>query len=123
MGLTWRDLLSSAAVVLIVFAWTGLQLHAGLPLLSTAWAVSIVELGLSATCAVMAAGDLHTRPQPRSGVIMRKATTLLGSIALVAGLAGLIGDSGHALEVLVMAMIMLWLAGTCWHVMSIGAEQ
>jgi len=123
MGLTWRDLLSSAAVVLIVFAWTGLQLHAGLPLLSTAWAVSIVELGLSAACAVMAAGDLHTRPQPRSGVIMRKATTLLGSIALVAGLAGLIGDSGHALEVLVMAMIMLWLAGTCWHVMSIGAEQ
>ena len=123
MGLTWRDLVSSATMVLIVLAWAGLKLHQGLPLLSSAWAVSIVELGLSTGCALTAAGDLHTRPQPRAGVLIRKATTLLGSIALVAGLAGLIGDSAHALEVLVMAMIMLWLAGTCWHVMSIGSQQ
>jgi hypothetical protein len=62
-----------------------------------------VALVLGAICAVSAAGDLHTRPQPLQGVIFRKVTTVLGAIALLAGLAGLIADSGKALEILVVA--------------------
>jgi len=91
-------------------------------LLSSAWAASAVELVLGSVCAVSAAGDLHTRPQPLQGVIFRKVTTVLGSIALLAGLAGLIADSVKALEILVVFTIFLWLTATIWHVLTIGSE-
>ena len=122
MGLTWRDLVSSATAVLMVLAYLTLKYATGVPLPSGAWAVSAVELVLASICAVSAAGDLHTRPQPRQGVIFRKITTVLGAIALLAGLAGLIADSGQAVEVLVVATGFLWLTGTIWHVLSIGSE-
>jgi hypothetical protein len=43
-------------------------------------------------------------------------------IALVAGLTGLIANSGHAVEVVVVATTFLWLTGTIWHVLAIGSE-
>jgi hypothetical protein len=92
-------------------------------LLTSAWATSCVELVLGAACAVTAAADLHTRPQPRAGRIVRRVTTVLGAIALVAGLAGLLANSGHAVEILVVTTVFLWLTATMWHVLSIGSEQ
>ena len=122
MGLTWRDLVSSAAVVLMVLAYTAFKIGTDLLLLSSAWITSAVELVLGCVCAVSAAGDLHTRPQPPPGVIFRKVTTVLGAIALLAGLAGLIADSGRALEILVVFTGFLWLTATIWHVLTIGSE-
>ena len=66
--------------------------------------------------------SLHTRPQPREGVIFRKVTTVLGTIALLAGLIALIANSGRALEILVVITTFLWLTGTIWHVLTIGSE-
>jgi hypothetical protein len=123
VGLTWRDLVSSAAIVAMVLAYTAFKIGTDLLLLSSAWTASAVELALGAICAVSAAGDLHTRPQPLQGVIFRKVTTVLGAIALLAGLAGLIGDSGKALEILVVATGFLWLTATIWHVLTIGSER
>ena len=122
MGLTWRDLVSSAAVVTMMMAFVAFRFGTDLPLLSSAWTASVVELALGCICAVSAAGDLHTRPQPREGVIFRKVTTVLGTIALLAGLIALIADSGHALEILVVVTGFLWLTATIWHVLTIGAE-
>jgi hypothetical protein len=122
MGLTWRDLASSAALVAMIFAYVGLEFRSGLPLLNSAWAASAVELVLGSVCAVAAAADLHTRPQPRAGRIVRRTTTALGSIALIAGLAGLAGNSAHAVEIVVVATTFLWLTATVWHVFSIGSE-
>ena len=122
MGLTWRDLVSSAAVVTMMLAFMAFKLGTDLPLLSSAWTASAVALVLGGICAVSAAGDLHTRPQPREGVIFRKVTTVLGTIALLAGLIALIGDSGRALEILVVITGFLWLTGTIWHVLTIGSE-
>jgi hypothetical protein len=122
MGLTWRDLVSSVTAVAMVFAYVSLKYATGLPLLSSAWGISAVELVLAAICAVAAAADLHTRPQPREGVIFRRITTVLGAIALLAGLAGLIADSGQAVEILVVATGFLWLTGTIWHVLTIGSQ-
>jgi hypothetical protein len=122
VGLTWRDLVSSAAIVAMVLAYTAFKTGTDLRLLSSAWTASAVELVLGAICAVSAAGDLHTRPQPLQGVIFRKVTTVLGAIALLAGLAGLIADSGKALEILVVAMGFLWLTATIWHVLTIGSD-
>jgi hypothetical protein len=122
VGLTWRDLVSSAAVVVMLLAYTAFKIGTDLLLLSSAWIASAVELVLGAICAVSAAGDLHTRPQPLQGVIFRKVTTVLGAIALLAGLTGLIADSGKALEILVVAMGFLWLTATIWHVLTMGSE-
>jgi len=87
MGLTWRDLVSSIAVLLMVLAYASFVSAPSLGLLSSAWAASAVELVLGSICAVSAASDLHARPQPRQGVIFRKITTVLGTIAVLAGLA------------------------------------
>jgi hypothetical protein len=122
VGLTWRDLVSGATILVMILVYVWFQ-YAGNPvLLSSAWIASLAELVLGSICAVAAAGDLHVRPQPRPGQIFRRVTTVLGTIAFLAGLAGLIADSGHAVEVLVVAMAFLWLTGTIWHVLSIGSQ-
>jgi hypothetical protein len=122
VGLTWRDLVSSATIVTMIVAFMAFRTGADLPLLSSAWTASVVEIVLGGICAVSAAGDLHTRPQPREGVIFRKVTTVLGTIALLAGLIALIANSGRALEILVVITAFLWLTGTIWHVLTIGSE-
>jgi hypothetical protein len=123
MGLTWRDLVSSAAVLAIVLVYWAFMFRAPVVLLSSAWTASAVELVLAAICAVFAAADLHTRQLPWHGVIFRRVTTVLGTIAFLAGLAGLVANSARAVEVLVVAMGFLWFTGTSWHVMTIGSEQ
>ena len=116
MGLTWRDLMSSIIAVVMVMLYASLMYRTTLPLLSSVWATSAAELVLGAVCAVTAAGDLHTRPLPRYGVIFRRITTVLGTIALLAGLAGLITDSAHAVEILVVITVFLWLTAFIWHI-------
>jgi hypothetical protein len=122
MGLTWRDIVSSVAISLLVQAYVSFAFGSSLVLISTAWATSAVCLVLGAICAVFAAADLHTQPQPQPGRVARRITTVLGAIALVAGLAGLAGNP-EALKILVVAMGFLWLTGTIWHVYTIGSEQ
>jgi len=122
VGLTWRDIASSAIVVAMVIGFVSFEFGTNLVLFSTAWAASAVELILGAACAVIAAADLHTRPQALQGRIFRRVTTVLGTIALLTGLLGLAGNSGQALETMVVATIFLWLTATIWHVLSIGEE-
>ena len=123
VGLTWRDIASSAIVAAMVMGFASFEFGTRLVLFSTAWAASAVELVLGAACAVIAAADLHTRPQALQGRIFRRVTTVLGSIALLTGLIGLAGNSGQALETMVVATIFLWLTATIWHVLSIGEES
>jgi hypothetical protein len=122
MGLTWRDLVSSVTCVMMVFAYAAFEVRAGVPLLSGARATSAVELALACVCGVSAAGDLQARPLPWPGAIFREVTTVLGVTALAAGLVGLAGDSGHAVEVLVVATAGLCVTGIIWHVLTIGSD-
>jgi hypothetical protein len=122
VGLTWRDIASSALVAAMVMGFASFEFGTSLVLFSTAWAASAVELVLGAACAVIAAADLHTRPQDLQGRIFRRVTTVFGTIALLTGLIGLAGNSGQALETMVVATIFLWLTATIWHVLSIGEE-
>jgi hypothetical protein len=123
MGLTWRDAVSSLAIVVIVLTYVAFLAGTSLLLISSAWATSAVVLVLGIGSAVFAAGDLYTRPQPRTGEVFRRIVTVLGTIAVIAGLLGLITGSAHALEVLVMVTITMLAAATIWHVLTIGSEQ
>jgi hypothetical protein len=118
MRLTWRDLVSSVTAVAMVFAYVSMLYRAGPSVLYHVWAASAVELILGSVCAVTAAVDLHTRALPRAGVIFRRITTVLGVIALVAGLAGLVTNSAHAVEILVVTVVFLWLTAFIWHVVQ-----
>jgi hypothetical protein len=123
MGPTWRDLVSTIAMIAIVFVYAGNRSGGGLPLVSDIRAASAVALILAAVCAWAAAWDLHTRPQQGWGVVIRRFTTVTGAIALVAGLTGLLAGTGHALEFLVVAVLLLWLAATCWHLIHLGGDE
>jgi hypothetical protein len=123
MGLTWRDAVSSLAILVIVIAYAAYLGGTTLLLISSAWAMSAVVLVLGIGCAVVAASDLYTRPQPRLGEVFRRITTVLGTIAVIAGLIGLITSSAHALEILVVVTITLLGTATFWHVLTIGSEQ
>jgi hypothetical protein len=123
MGLTWRDMVSSGAITVIVIAYVAYLEGTSLVLISSTWAISAVVLLLGIGCAVLAGGDLYTRPQPGLGAVFRRIATGLGTIAVVAGLAGLATGSAHALEILVVVTI-AWLAtATFWHVLTIGSER
>ncbi len=123
MGLTWRDAVSSLAILVIIFAYVAYLQGASLSLISSTWATTAVALVLGIGCAVSAAGDLYTRPQPRWGEALRRVVTVIGTIALSAGVIGLITGSAHALEILVVATMAFWGTATFWHVLTIGSEQ
>ncbi|MGD0924275.1 MAG: hypothetical protein ACLPN6_29285 [Streptosporangiaceae bacterium] len=123
MGLTWRDAVSSCTIVVIIIAYAAYLGGTSLLLISSAWAASAVVLVLGLSCAVIAGGDLYTRPQPRLGRVFRRIATGFGTIAIITGLLGLITGSAHALEILVVVTI-AWLGtATFWHILTIGSEQ
>jgi hypothetical protein len=123
MGLTWRDMVSSCTITVIILAYIAYLEGTSLLLISSTWAISAVVLLLGLGCAVIAGGDLYTRPQPRLGAVFRRIATGLGTIAVIAGLTGLITGSAHALEILVVVTI-AWLATAIfWHVLTIGSED
>jgi hypothetical protein len=123
MGLTWRDLVSSVTALAMVLAYASFAYGTHIPLLSSAWSASAVELVLGGLCAVTAAADLHMRPQERLGVIFRRITTVLGTIALLTGLAGMVTSNRQLVEIVVVATCFLCLTAFIWHVLSIGSEQ
>lgn len=123
LGLTWRDAVSSLIILVVIFAYAAYLQGTSLLLISSSWATTAVVLVLGTGCAVSAAGDLYTRPQPRSGEVFRRIATVIGTIALITGVIGLITGSAHALEILVVATIALWGTATFWHVLTIGSEQ
>jgi len=123
MGLTWRDPVSGIAVVMIVLIYAAHLAGVHLLLVSSAWATSAVVLVLGFGCAAIATGDLYTRPQPRSGVVVRRVTAGIGLIALAFGLTGIVADSQYALRNLVGAMIMFWGTAALWHVFTMGSDQ
>jgi hypothetical protein len=122
VGLTWRDALSSVLMLVIILAYAAYLDGVSLLLISSTWAATAVELVLGIGCAVIAAGDLYTKPQPRPADIFRGVATVIGAIALSAGVIGMITASAHALAVLVVTTIAVWATATCWHVLTIGSE-
>ncbi len=123
MGLSWRDAVSTLGIVLIMITYTAYLGGVSLLLVSTTWATTAIVLLLGISCAVSATGNLYTRPQPRSGEVIRKITAGIGIFAIITGLIGLISDSAYALKILIMATIVFWGTVTSWHAFTIGSDE
>jgi hypothetical protein len=122
LGLTWRDAVSTGALCLVVIAYF-MSLQGAPALISSVWATTAVVLILGCGCAVSAAGDLYTRPHSGLVRLLRGVITAFGTIAMFAGLVGLVFGSAFALRILVMATIILWVLGTTRHAYTIGSTQ
>jgi len=123
VGTTWRDALSAGVFVVVVVAYVAYLSGTSLLLLSSASAVSAVVLVCGIGCTVLAARDLYRVAQPRAGVVFRRIVTVLGTLAVLAGLAGMVTSSQHALEVLVVLTIALLATPPFWHVLTIGSDR
>jgi len=123
VGTTWRDAVSAGAFVVVVIAYVAYLSGSSLVLLSSASAASAVVLVCGIGCTVMAAGHLYRTAQPRAAVVFRRIVTVLGTLAVLAGLAGMVTGSGHALEILVVLTIALLATPPFWHVLTIGSDR
>ena len=123
MGPTWRDAVSAGVLVVVMVAYVAYLGGTSLVLLSSASAASAVVLVCGIGCTVVAASDLYRIAQPRAGVVFRRIVTVLGTLAVLAGLAGMVTSSQHALEVLVVLTIALLATPPFWHVLTIGSDR
>jgi hypothetical protein len=123
MGLTWRDAVSGAAIMLIIFTYVAYLAGGHLLLVSSVWSTSAAIMVIGLGCAVTATGDLYTRVQPRAGVVIRRVTAGIGLVGLGYGLAAVLMDSAFALRNLVAMIIILWGTATVWHAFTMGSGQ
>jgi hypothetical protein len=121
MRLSWKDGLATlfvAVATAIYSLWLSGAAFAGI----STRAVGAIVLALGwAACTSDAAAlanaygtDNHPRPQIALVVI----SSVLGGVALVAGVITLIGSSETMLGALVVAMIALWMVATARHVLG-----
>jgi hypothetical protein len=122
MGLTWRDGVSTVFMAAIAASYAAFLGGTSAWLISSArgTTTAVLVLGMVGGCALGAAGDLYTGPQPRPTRIVRDIATALGLAALVAGVIGLITASAAALAALVGATFALWLISTARHAFTRG---
>jgi hypothetical protein len=117
MKLTWRDAVATVVMAAIVVIYVAF-LHS-----TTAWLISsargtataVLVLGLVGGCGMSAAGE---RYRTRQGQAYTGAMSLLGLVALAAGVVALITASTVALAVLVAAAVALWLVATLRHALA-----
>jgi hypothetical protein len=114
---------SAGAFVVVVIAYVAYLSGTSLVLLSSASAASTVVLVCGIGCTVLVASDLYRTAQPRAGVVFRRIVTVLGTLAVFAGLAGMVTSSPHALQILVVLTIVLLATPPFWHVLTIGSDR
>jgi hypothetical protein len=121
MGLTWRD------AVATIFMGAIAGIYATFLGGTNAWLISsargttaaVLVLGVVGGCALGAAGDLFTGPQPRSRRAYTEIASACGVVAFAGAVIGLITGSTVALAVLVAATFALWFIATTRHALTV----
>jgi hypothetical protein len=119
MRLTWRDAVTSvlvgAAVIVYVLWAAGIALTTVSP---TAIGVGVFALGWAA-CVANQRGTAVVygvdRTKSRTTTTYAVATSVLGAVALLAGIAAIFTGSEPFVVVLLGALVALWLAATARH--------
>jgi hypothetical protein len=124
MRLTWKDAVTTLFMAVIAAGYVAFLRGTSLWLISSARGATaaVLVLGVVGGCALSAAGDLYTKAQSGWSMAILVITTMLGIVALIAAVAGLVTGSTFALTVLVTATIALWLTATIRHAFTVPAE-
>ena len=117
MGLTWKDVVTTAFMGAIAAVYAAFLGGSGAWLISSARGTTLVVfvLGMVGGCMLGAAGDLYRGPQSRAVRAWRVIASVLGVVAFAAAVAGLASGSTVALAVLVATTGVLWIIATGRH--------
>lgn len=116
MDLTWRDAVSTLAMVVMLIIY-GVYLSGGFWIMSSTWATAAVLLivGLGGRMV-----SVHKTMDPPSEELLRRllaiAAAVFGIIALLAGLSAVVVGSAYALKIFIMASIVVWAVVVISHV-------
>ena len=113
MRLTWKDAVSTVFMAAIVIIYAAFLNSTTVWLISSArgTAAAVLILGFVGGCAMSAA----RQDQGTQARAYTSFASILGAVALIAGVIALIMASTAALAVLVAATLTLWLAATLRH--------
>jgi len=117
MRLTWKDAVSTVFMAAIVIIYVAFLNSTTAWLISSArgTAAAVLVLGFVGGCAMSAAAEQYQDTRARA---YTSFASVLGVIALVAGVVALITASTVALAILVVATLALWLAATARHALA-----
>lgn len=114
MDLTWRDAVSTLAMVVMLIIYAA---HSSLWLISSTWATAAVLLivGLGGRM-VSVRKTTHPPSEALLHRLLALAAAVFGIIALLAGLSAVVVGSAFALEIFIMASIVVWAVVVVSHV-------
>lgn len=115
MDLTWRDAVSTLALVIILVIYAT-YLAGGFWLISSTWAAAAVVLIIGLAGRVVSAGDKAVRSAELFHRVLRVAAAVFGVIALLAGLTALFLSSAYALKIFIMSSIVVWVSTLLSHI-------
>lgn len=115
MDLTWRDAVSTLALIIMLLIYVS-YMTGSFWLISSTWAAAavllIVGIGgrmISVGGKAIPSGELFHR-------LVRVAAGVFGVIALLAGLSAVMLSSAYALKIFIMSSIIVWAATLVSHV-------
>ena len=117
MKLTWRDGVATIFMGAIVAIYAAFLGGTSMWLISSArgTTAAVLVLGFVGGCALGSIPDLYMGAKSRTEWAFIAITSMLGAVAVVAAVVGLITGGAVALAVLVSVTLALWLASTVRH--------
>src|SRR5512142_3408563 len=117
MRLAWKDAVSAMFMAAIVVIYAAFLNSTTAWLISSArgTAAAVLVLGIVGGCAMSAAAEQY---QGKRAPAYTSFMSVLGAVALVAGVIALITASTVALAILVVATLALWLVATVRHAIT-----
>jgi hypothetical protein len=115
MDLTWRDAVSTLALVIMLLIYAS-YLAGGFWLISSTWAAGAVLLIVGIGGRVISAGGKASESGELFHRLLRIAAAVFGLIALLAGLTAVMLSSAYALKIFIMSSIIVWAGTVLSHV-------
>lgn len=115
MDLTWRDAVSTLALVIMLLIYAS-YLAGGFWLISSTWAAAAVLLIVGLGGRVISVGGKAIPSAELFHRLLRVAAAVFGVIALLTGLSAVMISSAYSLKIFIMSSIVVWAATLLSHV-------
>jgi hypothetical protein len=115
MELTWRDAVSTLALIVMVVIYAT-YVTGGFWLISSTWAAAAVLLIVGLGGRMISVGGNAVPSTEFFKRVFRVAAAVFGVVALLAALAALVLGSAYSLKIFIMSSIVVWLGSLMSHV-------